>query len=100
MTKHGEKEYTKLMKKLKLDPQQIPCTFLYDKNYNEAQLLYHHGLVNQADLIMIGSKVKSELANVILDRTAEDLAEVEKNIPVLIVKDRKQTLGFLEALFQ
>ena len=87
------------MKKLKLDPKAIPCTFLYDRNYQEAQLLYHHGLKNHADLIMIGSKIKSELANVILDRTSEELAEVEKNIPVLIVKDRKQTLGFLEALF-
>ncbi len=99
MSKHGEKEYAKFMKKLKLDPQEIPCTYLYDKHYDEAQLLYHHGLVNHADLIMIGSKVKSDLANVILDQTAEDLAEVEKNIPVMIVKDRKQTLGFLEALF-
>ncbi|MGQ7870202.1 universal stress protein [Sunxiuqinia sp. sy24] len=99
MGKHGEKEYLKFMKKLKLDPEAIPCSFQYDKNYDEAQLLYHHGLVNQADLIMIGSKIKSDLANVILDQTSEDLAEVEKNIPVMIVKDRKQTLGFLEALF-
>ncbi|HKJ43284.1 MAG TPA: universal stress protein [Sunxiuqinia sp.] len=99
MSKHGEKEYEKFMKKLKLDSIEIPCTFVFDKKYDEAHLLYHHGLVNQADLIMIGSKVKSELANVILDRTSEDLADVEKNIPVMVVKDRKQTLGFLEALF-
>ncbi|WP_299578493.1 universal stress protein [uncultured Sunxiuqinia sp.] len=99
MSKHGEKEYVKFMKRLNLDPQAIPCSFQYDKNYDEAQLLYHYGLMNQADLIMIGSKIKSDLANVILDRTSEDLAEVEKNIPVMIVKDRKQTLGFLEALF-
>jgi nucleotide-binding universal stress UspA family protein len=99
MSKHGEKEYEKFMKKLKLDSKKIPCTFVFDKHYNEAHLLYHHGLVNQVDLIMIGSKVKSELANVVLDRTSEDLADVEKNIPVMIVKDRKQTLGFLEALF-
>jgi hypothetical protein len=100
MTKHGKKEYEKFMKKLKLDPQGIPCKHVYDKNYNEAHLLYHHGLINHVDLIMIGSKVKSELANVILDRTSEDLADAEKNINVLIVKDRKQTLGFLEAIFR
>jgi nucleotide-binding universal stress UspA family protein len=99
MTKHGQKEYEKFMKKLKLNASEIPCTYVYDKNYDEAQVLYHHGLMHQADLIMIGSKIKSELANVILDRTSENLADVEKNIPVMIVKDRKQTLGFLEALF-
>jgi nucleotide-binding universal stress UspA family protein len=100
MSKHGKKEYDKFMKKLKLDPEKIPCKHVYDKNYNEAHLLYHHGLINHVDLIMIGSKVKSELANVILDRTSEDLADAEKNINVLIVKDRKQTLGFLEAIFK
>jgi nucleotide-binding universal stress UspA family protein len=100
MTKHGKKEYDKFMKKLKLDPQVIPCKHVYNKNYNEAHLLYHHGLINHVDLVMIGSKVKSELANVILDRTSEDLADAEKNIKVLIVKDRKQTLGFLEVLFR
>ncbi len=100
MSKHGKKEYDKFMKKLKLDPEGIPCKHVYDKNYNEAHLLYHHGLINHVDLIMIGSKVKSELANVILDRTSEDLADAEKNINVLIVKDRKQTLGFLEAIFK
>jgi nucleotide-binding universal stress UspA family protein len=100
MTNHGKKEYQKFMKKLKLDPDEIPCEYIYDKDYDEAQILYHHGLMNQADLVMIGSKVKSELANVILDRTSENLADVEKNIPVMIVKDRKQTLGFLEALFK
>lgn len=99
MTKHGQKEYEKFMKKLKLNPGDIPCSYIYDKNYDEAQVMYHYGLVHQADLIMIGSKIKSELAKVILDRTSEDLADVEKNIPVMIVKDRKQTLGFLEALF-
>lgn len=99
MTRHGEKEYEKFMKKLKLDPKEIPCSYIYDKNYDEAQILYHYGLKHQADLIMIGSKIKSELAKVILDRTSEDLADVEKNIPVMIVKDRKQTLGFLEAIF-
>ncbi|MBN1769501.1 MAG: universal stress protein [Prolixibacteraceae bacterium] len=100
MTKYGKKEYDKFMKKLNLSIDEIPCSYVYDKKYDEAHLLYHHGLVNSIDLIVIGSKVKSELANIILDRTSEDLADAEKNINVLIVKDRKQTLGFLEAIFK
>jgi len=99
MKKHATQEYQRFMKKLNLDAEKIPCTHVYDRNGNEAQLLYHHALRNNADLVMIGSKIKSDLASVILDRTTEDMTEVEKNIPVLIVKDRKETLGFLEALF-
>lgn len=96
---HSQKEYSKFMKRLKLDPEEIPCEYNFINQYDEARLLYHHALTNSFDLIMIGSKIKSELTNVLLDRTSEDLAEVQKNIPVLVVKDRKQTLGFFEALF-
>ena len=39
MTRHGEKEYEKFMNKLKLDPKEIPCSYIYDKNYDEAQIL-------------------------------------------------------------
>ncbi len=88
------------MNKLNLNSEDIPCTYVYDKKFNEAHLLYHHCLVNNIDLIFIGSKIKSELANIVLDRTSEDLADAEKNMNVLIVKDRKQTLGFLEAIFK
>ena len=99
MVRHGEKEYEKFMRKIKQDPAAIPCVHVYDKEFDEARVLYHQGLTRQADLIMIGSRVKSELASIILDRTTEDLGDVEKNIPVMIVKDRKQTLGFVKALF-
>ncbi|MDZ7777019.1 MAG: hypothetical protein U5L09_16090 [Bacteroidales bacterium] len=40
-----------------------------------------------------------EYADVILDSTSEKLAGPEKNIPVFVMKDRKQTMGFLDALF-
>ncbi|NBC82962.1 MAG: universal stress protein [Bacteroidetes bacterium] len=99
MTKHASKEYAAFMKRLKLNPDEIPCTYVYDKESDEAQYLYHHALKHNADMVMIGSKIKSDLANVILDRTTEDMTEVEKNIPVMIIKDRKETIGFLEALF-
>lgn len=99
MEKYSRKEYQKFMKRLKLDPEKIPCTYAFDREGDEAHMLYSHALTIGADLIMIGSKVKSELADVILDTTSEKLAGPEKNIPVFVVKDRKQTVGFLDALF-
>ena len=99
MEKHSRKEYAKFMKKMKLDPEKIPCTYSFDKENDEAQVLYNHALNNGADLILIGSRLKSELGDVILDSTSEKLAGTEKNIPVLVVKDRKTSLGFLETLF-
>lgn len=98
--KHSRKEYEKFMKKLELDPEKILCTNALDPENDEAHILYKQALSMNADMIVIGSKIKSELADIIIDSTSEKLASVEKNIPVLIIKDRKQTIGFLKALFK
>jgi nucleotide-binding universal stress UspA family protein len=98
--KHGRKEYQKFMKNLELDPGEIPCTTSLDTENDEAHILYKQALTIGADMIIIGSKIKSELADIIIDSTSEKLASAEKNLPVLIIKDRKQTIGFLKALFK
>jgi nucleotide-binding universal stress UspA family protein len=98
--KHSRKEYQKFMKKLELDLETISCTNSLDPENDEAHILYKQALTIGADMIVIGSKIKSELADIIIDSTSEKLASTEKNIPVLIIKDRKQTIGFLKALFK
>ncbi len=97
--KYTRKEFQKFAGKLQFEPQEIPCTWSVDIENEEAQILYNQALNIGADMILIGSKIKSNLADVILDNTSEKLAGSEKNIAVFVVKDRKQTLGFLDALF-
>lgn len=98
--KHSRKEYIKFMKKFELNPDAIQFTTSLDPENDEAHILYRQAVTIGADIIFIGSKVKSELADIIIDNTSEKLASTEKNIPVLIVKDRKQTIGFLKSLFK
>lgn len=100
VTHYAQKEYAKFVKKLKMSPEEIPCTYSLDTENEEAHILYNQALRIGADMILIGSKIKSEYAEIILDSTSEKLAGPEKNIPVLIMKDRKHTMGFLEALFE
>ncbi len=97
--KYTRKEFQKFAKKVAFDPQEISCTWSVDIENEEAHILYNQALNIGADMILIGSKIKSDLADVILDNTSEKLAGPEKNIAVFVVKDRKQTLGFLDALF-
>lgn len=99
LKQHNSKEYQHLIKHLKLEAQNIPCQYTFDKENDEAQELFNFAVKDDADLIVIGSKIKSELNEIILDRTSEKLVGVGKDIPVLIVKDRKPVLGFLENLF-
>ena len=99
VAKYSKKEFEKFIKKMNLPKEEIPFSYSVDIENDEAYQLYHKALNKGADLILIGSKVKSGLADIIVDSTSEKLAEAEKNIPIFVVKDRKQTLGFLEALF-
>jgi len=99
ITSYARKEYTKFARKLKVNPEEVPCTYSLDTENEEAHILYNQALKTGADMIIIGSKIKSEYADVILDSTSEELAGPEKNIPVFVMKDRKQTMGFLDALF-
>ncbi|HKI88948.1 MAG TPA: universal stress protein [Draconibacterium sp.] len=96
--KHSIKEYQKFIKSLKLNDKEIPLSFSLDVENEEHQILYNRALTIGADIILIGSKIKSELADIIIDSTSEKLASSEKNIPVFIVKDRNQIMGFLKAL--
>jgi nucleotide-binding universal stress UspA family protein len=98
--KYTNKEFQKLIKPLNISPKEINCSSSIDVENEEANIVYTHALNIGADMILIGSKIKSELADIIVDTTSEKLAANDKNITVLVIKDRKQTMGFLEALFE
>ncbi|MFW5663708.1 MAG: universal stress protein [bacterium] len=93
------KQYNKFVKKYKL-PADIPFDYTVDVKGDEAQSLYNYAVRNQVDLVITGTRLKSQLANIIMDSTSEKLAGVEKNVPVLIVKDVKEFVGFFKALFE
>ncbi|TVQ13426.1 MAG: universal stress protein [Bacteroidetes bacterium] len=93
------KKYEKFVKKYKL-PADIPFNYTVDVKGDEAQSLYNYAVRNQVDLVITGTRLKSQLANIIMDSTSEKLAGVEKNVPVMIVKDVKEFVGFFKALFE
>lgn len=92
------KEYEKFIRKHNVD-KDVPFSYSVDMQGDEAQSLYNHAIKWGADLVITGSRLKSKLANIILDSTSEKLAGAGKNIPVLIVKDTRESVGLLKALF-
>ncbi len=98
LSEYVQKEYRAFLKKHKLD-DSVPCSYSMDLQGDESQMLYSHAIKSQADLILAGSKIKSQLANVILDTTSEKLADASKSVPIMIIKDQKESIGFLKALF-
>jgi len=97
---HTNKEFSKFLTRYKIDLKDISCSSSIDTENEEADILYTQALIGGADMIVVGTKIKSELADIIIDSTSEKLAENDKNIKVLVVKDRKQTMSFLTALLK
>ncbi|MBW3546285.1 MAG: universal stress protein [Bacteroidetes bacterium] len=100
MRKHAEENAQKFMQKLPPEYRDIPFVFTRDDNHDPVQEIYHQAVLEQADLIIIGSKGKSAAAAVLMGSVADRLAQFAKNIPVLIVKDRNENIGFLQALLK
>lgn len=94
-----EKQFDKFVAKNNLE-KNINFSFSLDIKGDEAQSLYNYAIRKQVDLIVTGTRLKSKLANVILDSTSTKLASVDKNVPILIVKDTHHSVGFLKALFE
>jgi nucleotide-binding universal stress UspA family protein len=98
MNPYMEKKFAKFIKKYDI-PDDVSFQYSVDLQGDEAQSLYNYAIKTGVDMIVTGTRLKSQLANIIMDSTSAKLAGVEKNIPVLIVKDSKESVGFLTALF-
>ncbi len=93
-----EKSYRKFIDKYKLSPD-IPFYFSVNTLGDEAQAIYDYAKKNNIDLVISGTSLKSNLATLIADSVSEKLADVDKDIPLMVVKDQKKITNFLKALF-
>lgn len=100
MKKHAMEDYQKFLKSAGLNYQDIPCEFVLDTDDNPAQKIYQQAVRLQSDIIILGSKGKTAAATVLMGSNAERLADYDKNIPLLVVKDKNENIGFLQALFK
>ncbi|WP_340114628.1 universal stress protein [Maribellus mangrovi] len=98
--KISTREFNKFIKQYQRDTEDIAFSYSVDAENEEDQILYRKALNTGADMIIIGSSMKSGLADILLDTTSEKLAESDKNIPVLIVNDRSKAIVFLKRIFQ
>ncbi len=77
----------------------VTCQVTHDQEGDVAECIYHQANINGSDLIVVGSKGRTNATSVLLGSTAEKLAGFEKSIPILIVKGSGENSSFLEFLF-
>lgn len=98
MREHAEKEYRKFIDQMGGQFAALPCEFTMDEDRDVSQKIYDYALKEEADLIVVGSRGRTKAASFLLGSIAEKLMDFDKNIPLMIVKNKKESLGLAEAL--
>ena len=100
MKKNSEKRYKHFMKQFDLEGVNIKPVFHLDTNNFFAKIIFNIALVHDADLIIIGSRGRTTMAAAFLGSTTEKLLKQNISIPTMILKKRRNNLGFFEALLR
>jgi hypothetical protein len=99
MKNHAEKDYNKFFQKHDF-PTNIPCTYILTDDEKYAELAYDHANKEDIDLIVIGSRGRTDVSSILMGSVAEKLVYLDSSIPILIVKLKGENMGFLDALMK
>jgi nucleotide-binding universal stress UspA family protein len=100
MRNHAEKDMQRFFTTHQIDDKDVEVVLNLDKSENAAQKIYETALNHKADLIIMSSKGRTGLASVLIGRETEKLIHPIKKMPLLIAKDEKESISFVDALFK
>lgn len=100
MKEHASADIEKYLQKNKLESSKFEVALCLDKDDNPAECAYNEASKNNADLIIMSSKGRSGLAHILLGSVAEKMMRIDANIPLMVVKNKVENMGFFEALMK
>lgn len=98
MKGNAMKASKKFFEKHHFSQENIRMEYVLDDDKDPSDKLYQFAEKENADMISISSKGLKAFTDIFFDSTAEKLYERDNSIPLLVVKDKKENKGFLEAI--
>ncbi len=98
MRMNAEKEFKKFVKRIDFN-KELSCDFIYDAD-SPADTIFRYACEINADLIIMGSKGRTGIASLLLGSITEKVITHDADIPVIVVKEKGENMGFLKALMQ
>jgi len=98
MTGHAEKAAAKFTAKCEENGITASTSFPVKDDEDDSHFILEAARKNNADLVIVGSKGRTDLAAFFLGSTTEDLINTDLKRPLLIVKDDTKNFDFWDAL--
>ena len=81
-------------------PEELSCDFLLSENGDVPQLTFEFAEEQGMDMIIIGSRGRTGIASMLMGSIAEKLVYLDRNIPIMIVKQKGENMGFLDTIMK
>ncbi len=100
MKKNAMDSFQELIKSYALKEVTIDAKFELEDDDHVANIIYKIAVQEKVSAIIIGSRGRTQAASFILSSTAEKLLRRDSSITLIVVKQRRHNLSFLEALLK
>ncbi|EON75540.1 hypothetical protein ADIS_3943 [Lunatimonas lonarensis] len=98
MLENAKKDFEKFVSKHQLSG--LSCEFILKEKQSEAKYIIEHSKSMQADMVIIGSRGRTNSAAILLGSVAEKLIQLNTEVPTLILKKKGENMSFLQALLK
>lgn len=100
MRGHAQNDMNEFIGQVDFNSAEAQINLFLDEDNDPGKHISEVAEVEGADLLVISSKGRSAIASMIIGSVAEKVCHLENKIPVLVVKDKHQNMGFLDAILK
>jgi nucleotide-binding universal stress UspA family protein len=97
---NAKNSFEKVFKELKYKPANPSYDILNIKDDTVLKMVFNYALIKGADLIIMGSRGRTQFASFMLGSVAVKLLELIYHIPIIIEKDKEKNMGFADVFLQ
>jgi len=99
MESHAQHDFQEFIKKNEF-PDDLICHYGLDDDDLPADKIFDFASEQNADMIIMGSKGRTGLASLFLGSVAEKVISYDSHIPLMIIKEKGENMGFIKALLK